>query len=102
MGQLSLNDALGENKASLSFVQELPSTDADPYFFPRAVAVMDNHGDEITAPLAFGPKLIYHVDHVSDMYCQYILTSVALEIIAVAHDEGHPGFVQYYKIVSCS
>lgn len=81
LGHLSLNDTLGANKAFLSFVQELPPTDANLYFFSRPAAVVDNHGNEITALSALGSKLIYHIDHVSGVHCICLPTSVVLEII---------------------
>ena len=101
LGQLSLNDALGDNKAFLPFVQELPSTDTDHYFLPKPAAVVDNYSDEITTPLALGPKLIYHVNHVFGVHRLCIPTSVASEIIAIAYGKGHPGFAWCYEIVSC-
>ena len=83
-------------------MRELTPTDADPHFLPRPAAVVDNHNDEITALLAFGPKLIYHHDHISGLHRLCIPSLVVLEIIAIVHDESHPGFAQCYEIVSCS
>ena len=93
---------MGDNKASLPIMRELPPTKADPYFFLRPTAVVDNHGDEITALPSLRPKLIYHIDHVSGMHCLCIPTSVASVIIAIAYGKGHPGFAQSYEIISRS
>ncbi len=100
--QLSSNDALGDNKATLPFVRELPPTDADLYFLPRPTTAVDNHVNENAAPPALKHKLIYHIDHVSGVHRLCIPTSVASEVIAIAHGEGHPGFARCYEIVSRS
>lgn len=100
--QLSTNDALGDNKATLPFVRELPPTDADPYFLLRPTAAVDDPLNENTTPPALRHKLIYHIDLVSGVYRLCVPTSVASEVIAIAHGEGHPGFARYYEIVSRS
>lgn len=100
--QLSLNDVLGDNKAALPFVQQLPPMDADPYFLPRPTVAVDNHNNEYTAPPTLSRKLIYHVDHIFDMHRLYVSTSVVLEVIAIMYGKSHPGFAWYYKIMSCS
>ena len=84
LGQLDSNNALGDNKAFSPFVQELPPTDANLYFLSRPAAVVDNHNNEITVPPAFGPKLIYHIDHISGVHHLCISTFIVLEIIAIA------------------
>lgn len=100
LSQLSSNDALGDNKVFLPFVQKIPPTDADLYFLPRLATMVDNHGNEITAPPMLRSKLIYHVDYVSDMHHLCILISVVSEIIAITYGKGHPGFAQCYEIIS--
>lgn len=100
--QLSANDALGDDKATLSFVRELPPTNANPYFLPRPTETVNNQLNKNAAPLALRHKLIYYNNHVSGMYCLCIPTSVATEVIAIMHGEGHPGFAWCYEIVSRS
>ena len=63
---------------------------------------MDNHGNKNTAYLALRPKFIYHVDYVFGVHYLCIPTSVASEIITIAHGKGHSGFAQCHEIVSCS
>ena len=98
--QLSSNNALGDDKATLPFVQELPSTDIDLHFFLRQTMAVNNHGNKNIAHLALRHKFIYHVNHVSGVHRLCISTSIALEIITIAHDKGHPSFARYYEIVS--
>lgn len=102
LGQLNSNDALEDNKAFLPFVQDLPPTNVDLYFLPRPAAMMNNHSDEIITPPALRPKLIYHVNHVFGVHHLCIPTSITSEIIAIAHDKGHPSFMRYYETVSRS
>lgn len=96
------NDALGDDKAFLPFVQELPLTNTDFYFLSKLAAVVNNHGDKKVAPLTLGSKFIYYVNYVFDMHRLCLPTSVILEIIAITYGKGHPSFMQYYEIVSHS
>lgn len=99
---MSLNDVLGDDKAALPFVQELPPTDTDPYFLPRPTVAVDNHNNNNTAPPTLSRKLIYHVDYVFGVHRLYVSTSVASKVIAIVYGKSNPGFARYYKIVSCS
>ena len=47
-------------------------------------------------------KLLYHVNRLTNVYCLCIPPSVALDILGIAHGEGHPGFFCCYEIVSHS
>lgn len=63
--------------------------------------MMDNYGKKITTLSAFGPKLIYYVDHVSDVHYLCIPISILSKIIVIAYGKGHLSFAQYYEIVFC-
>lgn len=47
-------------------------------------------------------KLLYHVNRVTDVYWLCIPLLVALDILGITHEEGHPGFSCCYKIIARS
>ena len=108
--QIQSNDDLGADRATLPFVIDSTlSTDSDPYMASRP------EGEEClqpnTLPALKDPKglpkpakakLLYHVNRLTNVYRLCIPPSVALDILGIAHGEGHPGFSRCYEIVSCS
>lgn len=89
----------------------LPAIDADQYLAPQTessepinlavdFAVLK---DPIVDLLALDKsKLFYHVNKLTGVYCLFIPSSVAPDILAIAHTEGHLSFACYYKIISRS
>lgn len=57
---------------------------------------------ELEAPAPDKTKLLYYLNKLTGMYGLCISFIVALDVFAIAHKEGHPGFAWYYKIISCS
>lgn len=47
-------------------------------------------------------RLFYQINRFTNVYRLCIPPSVALDILAVAHEEGHPGFSRCYKIITRS
>lgn len=99
------------NAAALPFILGfLPTTDADPYLAPRPeggestdliedFATLEKHRiiDTLTSSKT---KLFYHVNKLIGVHRLYIPPSVAPNILAIAHGEGHPGFARCYEIIS--
>lgn len=100
LSQLRSNDGLGDHKVFLLFIQELSSTNADPYFLLRPTTAVNNHSNENIAPPALSCKLIYYIEHVFGMHCLCLLISIASKLIAIAHSKSHSSFLQWYKTVS--
>lgn len=76
---------------------ELPSSKANSYFLLRPTALIKDHDNKIvflTFALAPNTKLIYHVDHISDVYCLCISTLVVLEIIVILPSKRNLGFAK--------
>lgn len=119
--QVEDNEALGGDKAILSFVKRIPMpTDSDPYFTPqpelphlishKVFAPSDRDpppleypeaGVEIAA-LANKKKLLYHVDKETRVHRLCVPPLVATEIITLAHSAGHPGFSRCFEIITRS
>lgn len=111
--QIQSNHNLSVNAAMLSFILGFsPITDAAPYLAPWPESCESTNLDKdfaalrerpiIDAPVPDKSKLLYHINRFTGIYCLCILPSVTLNILAIAHGEGHPGFAGYYKIISCS
>ena len=108
--QIQENNDLGPNAAMLSFVVgSPPPADSDPYLTPRPDGnkdcspglAMDRETPEVL-PSPDKSRLLYHVNRVTNVHRLCIPLSVALDILAIAHSEGHPGFSHCYKIISRS
>ena len=117
--QVQANKDLSADKASLPFVLgSTPPTDADPYLTPRpegeakvlpapqvsrSLSVERPQSDNTNGlPLADKTKLLYHVNRLTGVHCLCIPPSVAPDILAIAHGEGHPGFSRCYEIIARS
>ena len=110
--QIQRNIDLGTDAAALPFVlSSAPSTDADLYINPRpegnessvtnAFSIQCKlTTDELPAPDKL--KLLYHVSKLIGVYRLCIPPSVAPNIFANVHKEGHPGFSCCYKIIARS
>lgn len=98
--------------AALLFVLGfVPPIDADPYIEPRLeggdLSVINGlciqHGPAIDGLLVSNKsKLLYHVKKLTGVYRLCIPPSVASDILAIAHEEVHPGFSYCYGIIACS
>lgn len=111
--QIQSNRDLGANAAALPFVLGIPpAMDADPYLAPRPegselidvtkdFATLEKHPD-LEAPAPNKTKLLYHVNKLTGVHRLYIPPSIAPEVLAIAHGEGHLGFPQCYEIISRS
>ena len=94
-----------------------PPTNADPYLTPRS----EGEAKVLPAPEVSGSfeeppqpdntdglllpdkkKLLYHVNLLTGVHRLCIPPSVAPDIFAIAHGEGHPGFSRCYEIITCS
>lgn len=110
--QIQRNNSLGTDAATLPFVLGFgPPTDADPYMEPQPEGIDSSvtdafsiqHGpaiDDLPAPDK--SKLLYHVNKLTGVYRLCIPPSIAPDIIAIAHGEGHPGFSHCYEIIARS
>lgn len=63
-------------------------------------AILKKH-PELKTPAANKTKLFYHVNKLNGIDCLYIFLFVTLDILAITHRKGYPGFVQCYKIINC-
>ena len=86
-----------------------PPADSDSHLTPRPAS--DENFPPSFADVEQKPKrlptpnksrLFYHVNRITNVHHLCIPPSVAPDILAVAHGEGHPGFSRYYKIISRS
>lgn len=103
---------MGTDTAALSFVLGSTSpTDADLYMnlrpksneSPITNAFSIQHGPTINKlPAPDMSKLLYHVSKLTSVYWLCIPLSVAPDILAIAHGEGHPGFSCCYEIIARS
>lgn len=110
--QIRSNHDLGVNAAALPFILGFPpATDADPYLAPRPESgEPTNLAEDFAAlkdPIVDSPapdksKLLYHVNKLTGVHRLCVPPSVAPDILAIAHGEGHPGFARCYKIISRS
>ncbi len=108
--QIQANKDLGADAATLPFVVgSTPPADSDPYLTPRLA------GDEDLPPTSTAvvetperlpasdkSRLLYHINRITNVHHLCILPSVAPDILAVAHGEGHLGFSRCYEIISRS
>ena len=100
------------DKALLPFVlADAHISNSDPYFQPRPKPLDDMalESDLISFLKkqlgVFGPKtsrLIFHLDRLTGVRRLCISPSVAPELLAIAYDEGHPGFSRCHEIISRS
>lgn len=117
--QIRANRDLQADAATLPFVLgSPPPTDADPYLAPRpedaTLLPSDISGPEeppandtaspgepsaIGLPIPDKTRLLYHVNRLTGVHRLCIPPSVAPDILAIAHGEGHPGFACCYEIV---
>lgn len=87
----------------------LPPTDADPYMNP----CFEGDGSPITntfsiqhkptidkLPAPDKLKVLYYVSKLTSVHWLCILPSVAPDILAIAHGEGHLDFSRCYKIIA--
>lgn len=51
-------------------------------------------------PTSDKAKLFYYINTLTNVHRLFILPFVASDILAVAHGEGHPGFSQWYRIIT--
>lgn len=103
--QVHANKELHADKALLPFVSGLsPPTDAETQ--PPEIAETPQQPFPPTDSLSFPPrdktKLLYHINRTISIQYLYIPPSVAPEILAITHGEGHPGFSRCYKIITRS
>ena len=89
-----------------------PATDADLYLalqlesnelfdVTKSFATLERY-PKLEIPAADKTKLFYYVNKLTSVDCFCILPSVALDLLGIAHGEGHLSFAQYYKRISCS
>lgn len=114
--QVQANKDLGADKTFFPFVlgSTLP-TDADPYLTPHPEGEakvlpspelsgsieeppQSNSADGLLNPDK--TKLLYHVNKLTGVHCLCILPSVTQDILAIAYEEGHPGFSRCYEIIT--
>ena len=120
--QVQANRDLDTNAATLLFVLGIPPpTEADPHLALRPENATLQPSDvpspkeppakdmappeEPSAKELLIPdktKLLYHVNRLTGIHRLCIPPSVAPDIIAIAHGEGHPGFARCYEIVTRS
>lgn len=110
--QIQRNNNLSTDPATLPFVLgSAPPTGADPYMEPRPEGTDSSVTDALSIqrgpaindlPAPDKSKLLYHVSKLTGVYRLCIPPSVAPDIIAIAHGEGHPGFSCCYKIIARS
>lgn len=116
--QVQTNKDLGIDKASFFFMLgSTPPTNADPYHTPRPEGKakilpapkvstsfkktpQPDNTDGLPSPDK--AKLLYHVSKMTGVYRLCIPPSVALNILAIAHGEGHPDFSRCYEIITQS
>lgn len=114
--QIQVNKDLGADKASFPFVLGLiPPTDANPYLTPRPKGkakvllapklsksldqfLQSNNTDSFL--LSDKTKLLYYVKNLIGVYCLCIPSSVAPDILAIAHGEIYLGFSYCHKIIT--
>ena len=106
------NEDLGVDKALLPFVLvDADASGSDPYFQPRLEPPDDTVLGSNLISLSeeqlgiFEPstnKLIFHLDCSTGVRCLCISLSVAPELLAITHGEGHLGFSHCHEIISRS
>ena len=74
---------------------------SEPIDVTKDFTALEKH-PEFEAPAADKTKLLYHVNKLTGVHRLCISPSVAPDVLAIAHGEGHPGFARCYKIISCS
>ena len=110
--QIRANHDLGINAAALPFILGFPpATDADLYLALRPESGEPTNLIEdfvalknpiVDSPAPDKSKLLYHVNKLTDVNYFCVPSSVAPNILAIAHGEGHPGFARCYEIISYS
>lgn len=106
--QIRANDDLGADTVTLPFVVDsMPLTDSDPYLALRPDGdknLPPNSMDVGEIPKRFLAsdkfRLLYHINKLDNVHRVCIPPSVAPDILAVAHREGHPGFSRCYEIIT--
>lgn len=66
---------------------------------PSCISTHEN-SKKVPKPDKF--KFLYHINKLTNIYHLCIPLSIALDILALTHEEGHSGFSRYYKIIMCS
>ena len=108
--QIQANSDLGADAATLPFVVASTSpTDTDSYLAPRRdgnenlpLSLIPTEQIPERLPVPDKSKLFYHINRLTNVHRLCILPSVALDILAIAHGERHPGFSHCYKIITRS
>lgn len=115
--QLLTNDNLSLDKTILPFIfcSAKPPSSTDQYIVPRPkpqdhasdLSISEHSSDlPVSEPVwpryTKGAQLIYHLDRVIGMRQLCISPAVALDLLAIAYSEGHPGFARCREIISRS
>ena len=108
--QIQANSDLGVDAAILPFVVgSTPPTNSDPYLVPHPDGNEDLSPSSMNVekipggfPIPDKFKFLYHINRLINVHRLYILSSVAPDILSVAHGEGHPGFSHCYEIITRS
>lgn len=108
--EIQANSNLGVDAVTLPFVVgSTPPTDSDPYLapcpnssknLPPISLDVEETSEELLIPDK--SKLFYHINRVTNVHHLYIPSSVAPDILSVAHKEGYPGFSWCYEIITRS
>ena len=106
--QIQANSDLKANAATLPFVVgSTPPTETDPYLARRPdgnenlpLSPMPTELILERLPVPDKSKLFYHINGLTNVHRLCILPSLAPDILAIAHGEGHPGFSRCYKIIT--
>ena len=108
--QIQANNNLGVDAATLPFmVGSIPPTNTDPYLALRLdgnenlpLSPMPTQQIPEKLPVPDKSKLLYHINRITNVHRLCIPPFVALDILAIAHGEGHPGFSRCYEIITRS
>lgn len=77
------------------------SKGSKPFDVAKDFAALKKHS-ELKAPAADKTKLLYYINKLTGMHHLCILSSVMPDILAITYRRGYSGFIQCYKIISCS
>ena len=101
---------MGADVATLLFeVGSIPPTDTDPYLALRPdgdenlpLSPISTEQIPERLPVPDKSKLLYPINRLTNVHRLCIPPSEALEILTIAHEEGHPGFSRCYEIITRS